>query len=35
VPRIDVMGYNPRIDWAVLQERLKRISESSSDAVIN
>lgn len=34
LPRIDVMGYNPRIDWSVLQERLKRIKESSSEAVI-
>ena len=34
LPRIDVMGYNPRIDWAVLQERLQRITKSSSDAVI-
>jgi hypothetical protein len=34
LPRIDVMGYNPRIDWSVLQERLKRIKQSSSEAVI-
>jgi hypothetical protein len=34
LPRIDVMGYNPRIDWAVLQERLERIAKSSTDAVI-
>jgi hypothetical protein len=34
LPRIDVMGYNTRIDWAVLQERLARINQSSSDAVI-
>lgn len=35
LPRIDVMGYNPRIDWSVLQERLQRITKSSSNAVIN
>lgn len=35
LPRIDVMGYNPRIDWSVLRERLQRISKSSSKAVIN
>lgn len=34
LPRIDVMGYNPRIDWPVLQERLQRITKSSSEAVI-
>lgn len=32
LPRIDVIGYNPRVDWNVLMERLKRIS--SSDEVI-
>jgi hypothetical protein len=32
LPRIDVIGYNPRLDWNVLMERLKRIS--SSDEVI-
>jgi len=26
LPRIDVIGYNPRVDWDVLMERLKRIS---------
>jgi hypothetical protein len=26
LPRIDVMGYNPQVDWAVLVERLGRIS---------
>jgi hypothetical protein len=28
LPRIEVIGYNPRIDWNVLMERLSRISES-------
>jgi len=32
LPRIDVIGYNPRVDWNVLMERLKRIS--TSDEVI-
>ena len=32
LPRIDVIGYNPRLDWNVLMERLKRIS--SSDEII-
>lgn len=32
LPRIDVMGYNPRVDWNVLMQRLKRIS--TSDEVI-
>lgn len=32
LPRIDVIGYNPRVDWSVLMERLERIS--SSDEVI-
>lgn len=26
LPRIDVIGYNPRVDWDVLMERLARIS---------
>lgn len=34
LPRIDVMGYNPRIDWAVLQERLQRITKSSASPEI-
>ncbi len=29
LPRIDVMGYNPRIDWKILQERLNRIAASN------
>jgi hypothetical protein len=33
LPRIDVLGYNPRIDWGVLRERLKRISESEPAVV--
>ncbi|MEQ1529582.1 MAG: C4-dicarboxylate ABC transporter [Methylococcales bacterium] len=32
LPRIDVIGYNPRVDWLVLLDRLKRIS--TSDEVI-
>jgi hypothetical protein len=32
LPRIDVIGYNPRVDWNVLMERLGRIS--TSDEVI-
>jgi hypothetical protein len=32
LPRIDVIGYNARIDWNVLMERLKRIT--ASDEVI-
>lgn len=32
LPRIEVIGYNPRVDWNVLLERLKRIS--ASDEVI-
>ena len=26
LPRIDVIGYNPRVDWVVLMQRLSRIS---------
>jgi hypothetical protein len=32
LPRIEVIGYNPRLDWNVLMERLNRIS--TSDEVI-
>lgn len=32
LPRIDVIGYNTRVDWTVLMERLARIS--TSDKVI-
>lgn len=32
LPRIDVIGYNPSVDWNVLMDRLKRIS--TSDEVI-
>lgn len=32
LPRIEVLGYNSRVDWNVLMERLERIS--SSDEVI-
>ncbi|WP_431067157.1 C4-dicarboxylate ABC transporter [Methylotuvimicrobium sp.] len=34
LPRIDVMGYNLRVDWNVLLERLKRITMASDDIVI-
>lgn len=30
LPRIDVIGYNPRVDWNVLMERLKRITTSEA-----
>jgi hypothetical protein len=30
LPRIDVIGYNPRVDWNVLIDRLKRISTSEA-----
>ena len=33
LPRIDVIGYNPQIDWNVLMERLSRIS-TSDEAII-
>lgn len=29
LPRIDVIGYNPQVDWDVLMERLKRITSSN------
>ncbi|WP_305908238.1 C4-dicarboxylate ABC transporter [Methylomarinum sp. Ch1-1] len=32
LPRIDVIGYNPRLDWNVLMQRLRRIT--ASDEVI-
>jgi hypothetical protein len=32
LPRIDVIGYNPQVDWNVLMDRLQRIS--TSDQVI-
>ncbi|MGR8951111.1 MAG: C4-dicarboxylate ABC transporter [Gammaproteobacteria bacterium] len=32
LPRIDVIGYNPQVDWSVLMERLQRIT--TSDEVI-
>ncbi|MGZ8223467.1 MAG: C4-dicarboxylate ABC transporter [Methylobacter sp.] len=32
LPRIDVIGYNPSVDWNVLMDRLKRIT--TSDEVI-
>lgn len=32
LPRIDVIGYNPKVDWSVLMERLKRVT--TSDEVI-
>jgi hypothetical protein len=33
LPRIEVIGYNPRVDWNVLMERLSRIS-TSDEAII-
>lgn len=33
LPRIDVIGYNPRIDWQVLLERIKRVA-TTSEAVV-
>ncbi len=33
LPRIDVMGYNTRIDWAVLWKRLSRISQTGNVVV--
>jgi hypothetical protein len=33
LPRVDVIGYNTRLDWNVLMERLSRIS-SSDEAII-
>ncbi|GAB4255276.1 MAG: hypothetical protein Kow0065_03180 [Methylomicrobium sp.] len=33
LPRIDVMGYNPRVDWQVLLERLERVT-ATDDVVI-
>lgn len=33
LPRIDVIGYNPRVDWNVLMERLQRIS-TSDDVIV-
>ncbi len=33
LPRIDIMGYNTRIDWKVLQERLKRIGKTEKAVI--
>lgn len=33
LPRINVIGYNPRVDWKVLVERLKRLSTTRSAVV--
>lgn len=30
LPRIDVLGYNPRVSWDVLVERLGRLSSSNN-----
>jgi hypothetical protein len=30
LPRIDVIGYNPRVDWNVLMDRLRRMSTSEA-----
>lgn len=33
LPRIDVIGYNPRLDWNVLLQRLRRITETDEAVV--
>jgi len=33
IPRIDIMGYNPQVDWKVLMERLSRIT-STEDIIV-
>ncbi len=33
LPRIDVLGYNVRVDWPVLWQRLKRISQAKGPEV--
>ncbi len=33
LPRIDVMGYNTRIDWKVLQQRLERIGKTDKAVI--
>ena len=33
IPRIDIIGYNPQVDWNVLMERLSRIA-STNDVVV-
>ncbi|PPD05325.1 MAG: C4-dicarboxylate ABC transporter [Methylobacter sp.] len=33
VPRIDVIGYNPRVDWSVLLERLSRVTHTENAVV--
>ncbi len=33
LPRIDVMGYNTRIDWKVLQQRLQRIGKTDKAVI--
>lgn len=33
LPRINVIGYNPRVDWQVLLERLNRISTSDNPQI--
>lgn len=33
LPRIDVIGYNPRVDWPVLLERLSRVTHTENAVV--
>jgi hypothetical protein len=33
LPRIDIIGYNPRLDWNVLLNRLNRI-EASDEVIV-
>lgn len=33
LPRIDVLGYNPRVDWAVLIQRLERVGKPNDMVV--
>ena len=33
LPRIDVVGYNERVDWSVLVERLVRATSSAGPVV--
>jgi hypothetical protein len=33
IPRIDVIGYNPRVDWNVLIERLKQVTASEGPVI--
>jgi hypothetical protein len=35
LPRIDVLGYNPQVNWDVLVERLGRVVSPDTSAIIN